>query len=170
MLFRNKFYKYFMYIAGVILLVFFTYIYFKYSFRISARPLLSHIKSSVNIIPFKTIGYYVYTIINPEAYTVNTSIAVTNLLKMTVVGTAAGFILPQIFKKLSHFGWLILCESIALVVLEAVQLIIKAGSFDIDDLILLIIGTAIGYAVLTILKRILAKVGKQTETATANCG
>jgi glycopeptide antibiotics resistance protein len=46
---------------------------------------------------------------------------------------------------MGKFGWHFLCMLLTIMVIEWLQLVTRLGSCDIDDLILNLVGTAIGF-------------------------
>ena len=68
-----------------------------------------------------------------------------------------GFYLPYCFKKLYYFRNYIISIAIIFIGIEIGQLLLRRGSFDIDDFILNILGAMIGYAIgkIKIVRRIL---------------
>ena len=58
-----------------------------------------------------------------------------------------GIYLPYYMKKLNKVGKFTLSMIILLFVIEATQLVTKRGSFDIDDFILNIVGTLVGFGI-----------------------
>lgn len=97
---------------------------------------------SYNLIPFKTIGMYMR---NLRAF--GLEIWATNLLGNIIVFMPVG-ILPSVISKgyRSIFKILLLTMLLSLTV-ELLQLVLRVGSFDIDDIILNTIGGGLGYIV-----------------------
>ena len=62
-----------------------------------------------------------------------------------------GFLIPAIWEKTRSFCMFILTASIILIAIETIQLFTLLGSMDIDDFILNIIGTIIGYLIFVVL-------------------
>lgn len=102
---------------------------------------------SVNIIPLETIMGYVKAFFNNSA---NLNIIAYNLVGNIVCLTPLAFFLPRLFEKQNKFKtFLITTMGIALSI-EILQLITMSGTFDIDDIILNVIGALIAYLVLSI--------------------
>lgn len=71
-----------------------------------------------------------------------------------------GFALPVLFEHIRGF-WQVLILSFAISLLaETMQLVLKVGCFDVDDLLLNTIGGCIGYLIYFIFRRFIRKRGK----------
>lgn len=102
---------------------------------------------SVNIIPLDTIMGYVKAFFNSSA---NLNVIAYNLVGNVVCLTPLAFFLPRLFKEQNKFKiFLITTIGIALSI-EILQLITMSGTFDIDDIILNVIGVCIAYLILNI--------------------
>ena len=106
-----------------------------------------YLKDSVNIVPLATIMGYVKAFFNNSA---NFSIIAYNLVGNVVCLTPLAFFLPKLFKKQNKFiTFLITTMGVALSI-ECLQLLTMSGTFDIDDIILNVLGACIAYLVLNI--------------------
>lgn len=89
----------------------------------------------------------------------------TGAVLINVAGNVAvfiplGFALPVLFERIRSFlQVLILSFSISLLA-ETMQLVLKVGCFDVDDLLLNTIGGCIGYLIYTIFRRLFRKRGR----------
>lgn len=102
---------------------------------------------SVNIIPLDTIMGYVKAFFNSST---NLNVIAYNLVGNVVCLTPLAFFLPRLFEKQNKFKiFLITTMGIALS-MEILQLITMSGTFDIDDIILNVIGACIVYLILNI--------------------
>lgn len=103
---------------------------------------------SYNLVPLYTIKKY---IIHYDHF--NFDIWFKNLFGNIVLFVPIGFFVPLLNKKrLSH--WRLIASSIALITLvEAVQLVTKLGSFDVDDIILNTFVAWIGLLMMKLLVR-----------------
>lgn len=110
----------------------------------SEISLLEYIKHSSNIVPFSTIVLYIQAI---NDGTMNIDIPIRNLLGNFVLFLPMGIYLPFFFKKLNKIGSFTLSMVIILFIVEAVQLLTRRGSFDIDDFILNLLGALVGFAI-----------------------
>ena len=96
------------------------------------------IHPSVNIIPFKTILNYIKGL--PDS-----SIAIKNLLGNLVLLAPFAIFLPLLFKNIKNYKQIFAYSLLFSMTLETIQLGLRLGSFDIDDLILNVIGAMLGY-------------------------
>ncbi len=101
-----------------------------------------------NLIPLKTITVYV---LSNGAMGFNE--LVYNLLGNIVVFIPIGFMIKAAFRELILKKALLAFFAIILM-LETLQLISKRGVFDVDDLILNLVGCTIGYFLFYIIKAI----------------
>lgn len=108
----------------------------------SSLSLFDYIKRSSNIIPLKTIITYVEAIIKGD---INMDIPVKNLLGNLVLFFPMGFYMTYSHRKpLSLKNYTLICILI-LICIEVGQILLRRGSFDIDDFILNISGAIIGF-------------------------
>lgn len=91
-----------------------------------------------NVVPFATIGTYVAQL--PEDY------AVRGLLGGAVAFVPLGILLPLAFKRAGLARTLLAGLALQLVI-EVVEVVCAIGFFDVDDIILGVLGTAVGYLV-----------------------
>lgn len=83
--------------------------------------------------------------------TINTDIAVTNLLANLLMFVPMGMALPVLFEEKFNKLWKVVAFVILLViVIEVVQFLTFSGSADIDDLILNTVGAIVGYGIIKI--------------------
>ncbi|MCG8409652.1 MAG: VanZ family protein [Bacteroidales bacterium] len=97
-----------------------------------------------NFIPFKTIFNYINSFMKGH---INTDIVVTNLIGNLVVFMPMGILLPSLFKKLRRFIPFVLVMVSMVAIIELLQLLLSAGSCDIDDLILNVLGAIMCFGV-----------------------
>lgn len=106
--------------------------------------LIQYIKQSSNFIPFKTISTYI-TAINDGR--MNISIPLKNLVGNFILFLPMGMYLPFFLKKLNKPSIFLISMSALLLMIEILQLVTRRGSFDIDDFILNLLGTYIGFGI-----------------------
>ena len=99
---------------------------------------LSSLSDKINLVPFKTIIEY----INTDNATFRH--AFINLAGNVVMFIPLGFFLPFLNIRCTKFPVLILYSVLIILIIELIQLFTLTGSFDVDDLILNTIGSAIG--------------------------
>lgn len=101
-----------------------------------------------NIIPFKTITSFFERMSNN---TINTDIAVINLLANALMFIPMGMALPVLFEgKFDKIWKITVFVTILVLIIEIIQFLTFLGSADIDDLILNVMGTILGYGIIKI--------------------
>lgn len=97
-----------------------------------------------NFIPFKTILGYLSDIVSNNMSTG----PVLNLLGNLMICFPLGVYLTVFLKKKSNFKFILISSTFIIFILEFIQIILKRGHFDIDDLILNVMGACLGYLIL----------------------
>ena len=100
-----------------------------------------------NLVPFHTIHLFWDAL---RSHTYRTA-AVINLLGNILMFIPLGFLLPRVFPRLGRLRKTLLATAGIIVAVEVLQLLTLVGTCDIDDLILNILGAAIGYGIHKIL-------------------
>lgn len=110
-----------------------------------------------NFIPFRSIAEY---LARAAEGSMNADYIVGNLLGNFVLGVPLGVLLPCLFPKLQTFAKTLAAAFGFMLVLEAAQFLLRFGAFDIDDLILRLLGCALGYALLKlpVINRLLRRI------------
>jgi glycopeptide antibiotics resistance protein len=106
-------------------------------------------EKNANIIPFRTIFNY---IVGFEHY--NFNIIIDNTLGNVLIFFPLGIFLPILFKRYTTFNRAVTVSLITSFIIEALQLILRIGQFDIDDVILNGIGSIIGFLVVKLIIKI----------------
>ena len=94
----------------------------------------------LKIVPFETIGEFVRSL--SRAWTTH---AFVNLVGNVLMFVPLGLGLSVVSKKARSFLGCILCAFLVILSAETIQLFTLLGYFDVDDLILNLIGVAMGY-------------------------
>lgn len=89
-----------------------------------------------NLVPFKTITLYISR---------QDRVAIVNLLGNLVAFAPMGIFLPLLFKKQNKLKNFILTNIAIILTIESLQFLSLSGSFDIDDLILNLLGALLIY-------------------------
>lgn len=97
-----------------------------------------------NLIPFKTISIYVKWLKNGND---NTFVPLVNLFVNLFFMVPMSIILPFIWDKFKKFIPSMLFSLLFLMLIELLQLFTERGSFDVDDLILNMMGAGLGYLI-----------------------
>lgn len=114
--------------------------------RTSSSWITNHIYHyNYNLIPFKSIIELLNTPLSPM-------FAIYNILGNFLMLTPLAIILPLINKKFQNTKYFLLTISGLTLLIELLQFISNVGSFDIDDIILNILGAFIAYLIFKKLK------------------
>lgn len=108
------------------------------------------IRMSMNLKPFHTIAKYTRLLSSSRSYLVRT--AAVNLFGNVIMFIPLGFFLPLVFQTLQKLRKVLLTTLLSIGLIEILQLFTLLGSCDIDDLILNLLGTAIGYGIYRVMK------------------
>lgn len=95
----------------------------------------------MNLIPFETIRLFTRLLDHPDFR----RDAIINLGGNVIMFIPLGFLLPKVFPRLDRLGKVLLTTAAVITIVEVVQLFTLLGSCDTDDLMLNVIGAAIGY-------------------------
>ena len=112
-------------------------------------PFSDYVRRNTNFIPFQYIVGYFRNIMSGE----NFHYAIVNLVGNVAVFIPLGALIPLVFKKLASFWKYILSAIIIPVVIESIQLVFMVGCFDVDDIILNVLGLLIGYGIYALIKK-----------------
>ena len=107
-------------------------------------PYLQQVQRYLNLTPFKTIGLY-WRLLTDPVRPVLTRLAVYNLLGNLLLFLPMGILIPGIFPRFRRFFRLLILAALLISAAEILQVLMLAGSCDIDDLILNLLGAALGY-------------------------
>ena len=129
-----------LFVAYVLLLAYLTFFSQYYGREIVQR--------SINVIPFKTIIEFL-----TSGYNINSII--TNILGNIVAFMPMGFLLPLVFTKLDTFRRAGIPVLSATALIEIAQYLVGVGASDIDDIILNMLGGAIGFWIYRLFLKIL---------------
>lgn len=122
----------------------------------------SYVKAYTNLIPFATLTEYARRL---AADTINVKTVVYNVLGGIALFVPLGVILPFFFEKLGKLWRCAVASLVVSVAIETMQLVLRRGSFDVDDIILNVVGAAIGYAIFFVLKKLISNEPVSTVAA-----
>lgn len=105
----------------------------------------------LNLIPFRTLRLFAGLLDSAQPEYVRS--AVINLGGNIIMFIPLGLLLPRVFPHLTSLPRVLLVTAVLITAVEITQLFTLVGSCDIDDLILNIIGSAIGYGFHLIAKK-----------------
>lgn len=138
-------------IALILFVMYFTYLLYRlFFFAYGQYYRFSENEIRYNIIPFKTIGSYIVGISNYKL-----DVWFFNLFGNVLAFVPMGFLLPLIFSELRSVKAITITTFITSTILEVVQLILRLGITDIDDIVLNTIGGLMGYLLLDLIRKIL---------------
>ncbi|MGE7667186.1 VanZ family protein [Ureibacillus composti] len=109
--------------------------------------LLEYIKTSSNFVPFNTISTYFKAIFDGS---MNMDIPIKNLAGNFILFLPMGLYLPFLVRKINKVIVFSISMIFLLFFIEVTQVVIRKGSFDIDDFILNMLGmlgTLIGFGI-----------------------
>ncbi|MBE1446125.1 VanZ family protein [Paenibacillus sp. OAS669] len=97
-----------------------------------------------NLVPFKTIGSYITDF---QYYPLD--LWIINVFGNVGAFVPFGFLIPMLFR--SYDSWFSIAKLMfwSLLIVESIQFLFKVGSFDVDDIILNVLGGLWGYAIYT---------------------
>ena len=127
---------------------FMLYLLFHRPGGISGMDYWAQIRANLNLEPFHTIRLFLRVAGNP----VYSSAAITNLGGNVILFIPLGLFLPRVFPRLQRFWRTALTTVLIITAVEMTQLFTLLGSCDIDDLILNVLGAAMGYGLHKLLK------------------
>ena len=110
----------------------------------SNLSVIEYAMMNMNLIPFKTILGYIQAI---KDQTMNRNIPLENLFGNLLMFLPAGFYLPFFSEKVDSLKKMILGMLPIFLIIELAQFLTKRGAFDVDDLILNLLGAGIGYLI-----------------------
>lgn len=110
-----------------------------------------------NFVPFRSIAEY---LARAAEGSMNAGYIVGNLLGNFVLGVPLGVLLPCLFPRLQTLAKTLAAAFGFMLVLEVAQLLLRFGTFDIDDLILQMLGCILGYGMLKlpVINRLLRRI------------
>ncbi|MBE6665950.1 MAG: VanZ family protein [Ruminococcaceae bacterium] len=129
----------------------FALIFILFLSRIGRYPyesFLEYVKYSVNLIPFKPVWGYVQDYMEQGSWIL--TLAIRNIGGNFILFFPMGIFLPCLFPKTQKFRRTVLISFCTILCVELIQLLLRCGIFDVDDLILNISGWFLGFAVLKI--------------------
>ncbi len=105
---------------------------------------LRNILAHINLIPFRTIVTYAVRLAEDS---INLDTVVKNLAGNLLLFVPMGTFLPFAFDKMKKLWRATLVLLVVIVSVELVQILLVIGSFDVDDLMLNMLGGVLGYLI-----------------------
>ena len=123
--------------------------------------------ASYNAVPLKTVLLYFRLM---QSGSVFVRAAIVNLVGNVVMFIPLGLFLPALWPGLRRLGRFVLTVAAAIIAVELLQFLFRLGACDIDDLLLNLVGAALGFGVFHLrpVRRFLsqADTGEQTRRET----
>lgn len=107
-----------------------------------------------NLVPFKTIRSY---IIDSRYY--GFDLWMINLFGNVIAFIPFGFLIPLLFPFFARWIRIASLFIVGLLVVETIQFVCKVGSFDVDDILLNVLGGLLGFALYV------GTIGRKTGTS-----
>lgn len=101
-----------------------------------------------NLVPFKEIGRFIR-----NRHSLGFLAVFYNIAGNVIGFMPYGFYLPMIFKRIQGAFPVFLLSLLLSLFVETTQLLLKVGSFDVDDLILNTLGGIAGYLVFCVVRK-----------------
>ena len=108
-----------------------------------ALPYWEQVTAQLNLVPFRTLRLFADLL--DSGVRSHIRMAVINLGGNVIMFIPLGFLLPRVFPKLTSLPRVLLSTAGIIAAVEVLQLFTLVGSCDIDDLILNVLGAALGY-------------------------
>ena len=106
-------------------------------------PYWDQVAQQLNLIPFRTLRLFAGLL--DSGIQSHIRMAVINLGGNIIMFIPLGFLLPKVFPTLGSLPRILLTTAAIISAAELIQLFTLVGSCDIDDLILNLMGAAVGY-------------------------
>lgn len=123
---------------------------------------LEFIMKSTNLIPFATIITYIQVFFTQS---MNLDIALRNLILPIVAFLPCGFLVYALADTKRKLLYTLLGSAALCFVLEVLQILLRRGSFDIDDIILSVLGAFCGVLVFRLASKL--KIGASPKAKKA---
>ena len=118
---------------------------------IDGIPYWDQLLPNLNLMPFRTLRLFFGLLRDHRPYLVRA--ALINLLGNVVMFVPLGLFLPLIFTRLRKLWRTLFTVTLLIAVVEIAQLFTLLGSCDVDDLILNLLGAALGYGIYKRIKK-----------------
>lgn len=114
------------------------------------------VKTHTHLIPLSTIRGFLHVLTRPQeylswmgvdTYRINCRHAFVNLVGNVMMFVPLGFFPPRVRSSFQRLWKTLLLAAVVMILVEVTQVLTLLGNCDIDDLILNLSGTAIGYGI-----------------------
>ena len=110
------------------------------------------LRNNMSLVPFHTIGNY-WRVVCRWEWNYLFRHGLINLVGNVIMFIPLGFCLPMIWEKQRKLWKVVLTTTLIITLVEIIQLLTLVGSCDTDDLILNVIGSAIGYGLYRMIRK-----------------
>ena len=110
-----------------------------------SMPYWEQATGHLNLIPFRTLRLFAGLLGSGIRSYIR--MAVINLGGNIIMFIPLGFLLPRVFSKCTSLSRVLLVTAVIITVVEIIQLFTLVGSCDIDDLILNVFGSGLGFGI-----------------------
>ena len=104
---------------------------------------VEQIRYHVNFIPFHTVTDYVKALVNDR---IELDTVLKNLVGNLLLLFPLGCMLPCLFLRMRRLGRFSLTVLLLILSVELLQIGLRVGSFDVDDIMFNFVGAVVGYA------------------------
>lgn len=144
---KNRFWNIMFCLYGLLML----WLLFDRSGAIEGISYWDQVGMSINLTPLFTIRKYIRLLDSTNAALVR--VAVINLYGNVLMFVPLGFFLPKVSAKQRKLWKTLLTTALIIMLVELLQLFSLRGSCDVDDVILNVLGAALGYILYKILPK-----------------
>ena len=110
---------------------------------IDGIPYWEQVAAHLNLVPFRTLRLFAGLLDSSHPEYVRA--AIINLFGNILMFIPLGLLLPRVFPVLRTLPRVLLATALIITAVEVLQLFTLVGSCDIDDLILNVLGSGLGY-------------------------
>lgn len=107
---------------------------------------------SISLKPFRTIDNYMYVVLHRQDSDIFVHCLV-NLVGNVVLFIPAGWLLPRLFRRFQKFFSFFFSAVGIILLIETAQLLTLLGKFDVDDILLNLLGMVLGFLLWRCFKR-----------------
>ena len=111
------------------------------------------LQENINLLPLDTVRRFLWVLRNSDQPGLHTH-AIVNLFGNVAMFVPLGVLLPLLWEKLRRFRVFLPTTLAVIVGIELVQLVTLLGKCDVDDLLLNLVGVAIGFAISALLTKL----------------
>ena len=108
-------------------------------------PYWEQVAQRLNLVPFRTLR--LFSGLLDSARPAYVRAAVINLGGNIIMFIPLGFLLPRVFPKCVSLLRVLLATAVVITAVEIIQLFTLVGSCDIDDLLLNLLGSGLGFGI-----------------------